>query len=306
MQRRTIGQTGVDVSILGFGCMRLPVIDHKPNQIDYPKAPELLHYAIEHGVNYVDTAWMYHEDTCETWLGEALKGGYRERVTDTHLAHVRALPQVLPQLFADVDRTRAKQMGVSLTDIYDTMQVNLGSLYVNDFNRFGRTFQVIVQADSSFRDEPSDVARLQVRNEQGQPQSIFAINTDITEKKKLEDQFLRAQRLESIGVLASGIAHDLNNVLAPIIMGAPLLRDKVKDEASNDLLETIESSARRGAAVVTEFHPFPRLKALHFWLCGGDLGEQIALQVGGAIVGGLLGSLLSGGGKSSSDWSDDT
>jgi len=107
-----------------------------------------------------------------------------------------------------------------------------------------------------------------VRNEQGQPQSIFAINTDITEKKKLEDQFLRAQRLESIGVLASGIAHDLNNVLAPIIMGAPLLRDKVKDEASNDLLETIESSARRGAAVVKQVLTFAR----------GVEGERVPLQ----------------------------
>jgi two-component system, cell cycle sensor histidine kinase and response regulator CckA len=107
-----------------------------------------------------------------------------------------------------------------------------------------------------------------VRNEQGQPQSVFAINTDITEKKKLEDQFLRAQRLESIGVLASGIAHDLNNVLAPIIMGAPLLRDKVKDEASSDLLKTIESSARRGAAVVKQVLTFAR----------GVEGERVPLQ----------------------------
>ena len=107
-----------------------------------------------------------------------------------------------------------------------------------------------------------------VRDEQGRPKSIFAINTDVTEKKRLEDQFLRAQRLESIGVLASGIAHDLNNVLTPIIMGAPLLREKVKDEASSDLLKMIESSARRGAAVVKQVLTFAR----------GVEGDRVPLQ----------------------------
>ena len=69
----------------GFGAMRLPVLtddDGKPDfkRIDYPLATQMLHHAIDSGVNYVDTAWMYHEDTSEVWLGEALKGGYRERV----------------------------------------------------------------------------------------------------------------------------------------------------------------------------------------------------------------------------------
>ncbi len=73
----------------------------------------------------------------------------------------------VPELHADVDREKARSQHVPLSQVYDALQMNLGSLYVNDFNRFGRTFQVIVQADSSFRDEPSDIARLQVRNEQG-------------------------------------------------------------------------------------------------------------------------------------------
>ncbi len=107
-----------------------------------------------------------------------------------------------------------------------------------------------------------------VRNEQGQPQSIFAINTDITEKKQLEAQFLRAQRLESIGALASGIAHDLNNVLAPILMGAPLLREMSKDETSRHLLRTMESSALRGAGIVRQVLTFAR----------GVEGERVALQ----------------------------
>jgi PAS domain S-box-containing protein len=107
-----------------------------------------------------------------------------------------------------------------------------------------------------------------VRNEQGQPQSVFAINTDITEKKQLEGQFLRAQRLESIGALASGIAHDLNNVLAPILIGAPLLREMMMDETARHLLKTMESSAQRGADIVRQVLTFAR----------GVEGERVPLQ----------------------------
>jgi PAS domain S-box-containing protein len=107
-----------------------------------------------------------------------------------------------------------------------------------------------------------------VRNEQGQPQSVFAINTDITGKKQLEGQFLRAQRLESIGALASGIAHDLNNVLAPILIGAPLLREMITDQAGRHLLKTMESSAQRGADIVRQVLTFAR----------GVEGERVPLQ----------------------------
>ena len=85
MQYRDFGRLDFRPSALGFGAMRLPVLtddEGKPDfkRIDYPLATKMLHHAIESGVNYVDTAWMYHEDTSEVWLGEALKGGYRERV----------------------------------------------------------------------------------------------------------------------------------------------------------------------------------------------------------------------------------
>jgi hydrophobe/amphiphile efflux-1 (HAE1) family protein len=74
----------------------------------------------------------------------------------------------VPQLDAIVNRDKVKESGVALTDVYDTLQVYLGSAYVNDFNLFGRTYSVYAQADAPFRDEPSDVSRLQVRNAQGQ------------------------------------------------------------------------------------------------------------------------------------------
>jgi multidrug efflux pump len=73
-----------------------------------------------------------------------------------------------PQLDADVDRVKAKEMGVPLQNVFDTMQINLGSLYVNDFNRFGRTFQVVAQADAKFRQHPEDILRLKTRNLAGQ------------------------------------------------------------------------------------------------------------------------------------------
>lgn len=74
----------------------------------------------------------------------------------------------VPQLDAIVDRDKVKEGGVGLTDVFDTLQVYLGSAYVNDFNLFGRTYSVYAQADAPFRDEIGDVARLQVRNAQGQ------------------------------------------------------------------------------------------------------------------------------------------
>ncbi|MCK9635861.1 MAG: multidrug efflux RND transporter permease subunit [Methylobacter tundripaludum] len=73
----------------------------------------------------------------------------------------------VPQLFLDVDRTRAKSMDVPLKEVFDTLQIYLGSMYVNDFNNFGRTYQVVAQADSEFRMEPSDIAELKTRNNQG-------------------------------------------------------------------------------------------------------------------------------------------
>ena len=83
----------------------------------------------------------------------------------------------VPQLFANVDRVRAKQMGINLADIYDTMQVNLGSLYVNDFTRFGKTYQVIVQADAPFRADADSIKSLKTRNAAGEMVPLGALMT---------------------------------------------------------------------------------------------------------------------------------
>jgi multidrug efflux pump len=73
----------------------------------------------------------------------------------------------VPQLFADVDRVKAKRQGVPLSSVFDTLQAYLGSVYINDFNRFGRTFRVYAQAEAQFRSKPEDIANLKMRNLSG-------------------------------------------------------------------------------------------------------------------------------------------
>ena len=97
-----------------------------------------------------------------------------------------------------------------------------------------------------------------VRDDSGAPKSVLIINTDITEHKRIEEQFLRAQRLESIGTLASGVAHDLNNILAPILMGAAVLRRTEMPAADEMILSTIETCAQRGADIVKQVLTFAR------------------------------------------------
>jgi PAS domain S-box-containing protein len=91
---------------------------------------------------------------------------------------------------------------------------------------------------------------------------------DLTEFKKLEHQFLRAQRMESIGTLAGGVAHDLNNILAPIMMSIDILKVSANDPQTREILETIEISAKRGADIVRQVLSFAR----------GMDGQQIEVQ----------------------------
>ena len=108
-----------------------------------------------------------------------------------------------------------------------------------------------------------------VRDVEGRPKCILAINTNITEQKRLEDQFLRSQRMESIGTLAGGIAHDLNNVLTPIMMSVDLLNLRIKDASCRETLDTIAASARRGADMLNQVLSFAR----------GMEGQKTPLQI---------------------------
>lgn len=107
-----------------------------------------------------------------------------------------------------------------------------------------------------------------VTDEADNVRSILIVNTDVSERKKIEAQFLRTQRMESIGTLAGGIAHDLNNVLTPILMSVDVLRDKVPDAQGRRMLGILESSALRGAEMVKQVLTFAR----------GVQGERMPMQ----------------------------
>ena len=116
---------------------------------------------------------------------------------------------------------------------------------VEKFTKDGKT--VMVQARSTV-----------IRDDQGRPKSLLIIDTDITEHKQLEEQFLRAQRLESLGVLVSGIAHDLNNTLVPIMMGVEILEQEILSEDAASMVHTMGASARRSAEMVKQMLLFAR------------------------------------------------
>jgi hypothetical protein len=120
MLYRKLGKTGIDLSILGFGCMRLPTIGNKADKIDYPRATQLLHYAIDHGVNFVDTAYFYHaavffeRGESEVFLGEALSGGWRQKV---HLA--TKMPVLKIKQREQMDALLKEQLDTLKTDYFD-------------------------------------------------------------------------------------------------------------------------------------------------------------------------------------------
>ncbi|MEI8289164.1 MAG: PAS domain-containing protein [Verrucomicrobiota bacterium] len=108
-----------------------------------------------------------------------------------------------------------------------------------------------------------------VRDAEGQPKSILAFSVDITEQRKLEQQVARNQRIESLGTLSSGIAHDLNNVLTPIMMSIDLLKDQAHDPTLTKLIAGLESSTQRGAQLVKQILTFGR----------GVKGERIPVSL---------------------------
>lgn len=110
----------------------------------------------------------------------------------------------VPQLYADLDRTKAKQLGLDISEVFEAIQIYLGSLYINDFNQFGRTYRVVAQADKAFRSTPEDILKLKVRNNQGDMVPLGAVVT-------VEESF----GPESAGRYNAFRAADLNGNAAP-------------------------------------------------------------------------------------------
>jgi PAS domain S-box-containing protein len=162
----------------------------------------------------------------------------------------------------------------------EVLGLPMNTLLYRDGNAIARVYQHLLaegewfgelqQVDRLGRELLVEVRWTLVRDERGEPQSVLSINTDITERKKLEAQFLRSQRMESIGTLAGGIAHDLNNVLAPILLSLGMLKRQSKSPIEQKLLSTLESSAQRGADMVRQVLAFAR----------GVEGERVVVDVG--------------------------
>jgi PAS domain S-box-containing protein len=186
---------------------------------------------IEHDLNWVTVYWNKSAEELYGWTFEEVR-----------------TKNLMSEVFkADADKSREA--------LQEALSKGEWSGEVKQFNRHGK--QLIVQSRWTL-----------VRDDEGKPKSVFVINTDITEKKSLEAQFLRTQRMESIGTLAGGIAHDLNNVLSPIVLGVELMKMQAKDEFSLKTLNTMASSARRGSDMVKQVLTFAR----------GHEGEKSVLQ----------------------------
>ena len=148
-----------------------------------------------------------------------------------------------PPEYAHLDRRCLEQIDAT----------GVGASYEKEFIRKDGSRVPIFLGAASYADNPNEGV-------------CFVL--DISERKKLENQFLRAQRMESIGTLAGGIAHDLNNILAPILMSIHILRETTPDPDAKNILETIEVSAKRGADIVRQVLSFAR----------GIEGERIEIQ----------------------------
>ncbi|WEX88314.1 efflux RND transporter permease subunit [Sinorhizobium garamanticum] len=109
-------------------------------------------------------------------LDDAAKAFLAKAMATPELAGLYSSFQInVPQLYADLDRVKARQLGVAVTDVFETLQIYLGSLYVNDFNAFGRTYSVRVQADASYRSHADDIGRLKVRSQSGEMIPLSAL-----------------------------------------------------------------------------------------------------------------------------------
>jgi two-component system, cell cycle sensor histidine kinase and response regulator CckA len=153
-------------------------------------------------------------------------------------------------------------------DAEEVLGENIRELVFKNDPSYPSTFEKVIQ-DGAWKGDREHLAKngktvnveshwTRVNDEQGRPKSVLLINTDVTEKKQYEAQMLRAQRMDGIGALAGGIAHDLNNALAPVLMSAEILRENLDSEERNKFLDIITSSSQRAIQMVKQILRFAR------------------------------------------------
>ncbi|MFO1447840.1 MAG: cache domain-containing protein [Opitutaceae bacterium] len=130
-------------------------------------------------------------------------------------------------------------------------------------------FGILTKKNKSGEARTIDCRWTLIRDDEGRPQAILTLDTDITERRQLEAKFLRAQRLESVGTLAGGIAHDFNNLLSPIMMGVDLLKRTTQGAEGKRVIGLIEESAARAASLVKQILSFAR----------GEAGSRVSVHL---------------------------
>jgi PAS domain S-box-containing protein len=162
----------------------------------------------------------------------------------------------------------AEATGKNVRDLYYKENLSQYEAAKSSLLEYGQWFGEIHQHTKAGKEIVAEGHWTLVTEEGGKPKSMFAINTDVTERKKLEAQFLRAQRMESIGTLASGIAHNLGNLLSPILLSIQMLKRKFTDEESQHMLAILKINAERAGEMIRQVLEFAR----------GIEGERIELQ----------------------------
>jgi len=134
----------------------------------------------------------------------------------------------------------------NLDNVFEVIRIN--NSWVGEFNLKLKSGKEII-IESSWT---------KISNPNNKQDSILIINTDLTEKKQMETQFYRKQRMESLGTLSSGIAHDFNNILTPIVISLEVLKQRYKDERADKIIDTLQQTVNRGAELVNKILSFSR------------------------------------------------
>src|SRR6185437_3825340 len=188
----------------------------------------------------------------------------------------------VPQVDADVDREKAKAEGVNLGDVYQTMQAYMGSLYVNDFNRFGRTYQVNVSADPAFRHTPQDILQLKTRNAQGQ---MVPLGSFVTVQQGAGPDRVQHYNGYATAEINGGPAPGFSSGQAQAAM-EKLAKDNLPNGISFEWTELTYQQILAGNTAILVFPLCVLLAAIAgVWLSGGD--NNIFTQIGLIVLVGL-------------------
>ena len=220
------------------------ITERKRAEAALQASQERLRQIFEASPNVTSVFRMEGQDLRRTWISpnlERLFGYTVEEALQPHWWSAHVHPEDVARVITDSSRILARE---HIVHEYRFLRRDGGVVWIHDELRL-------------------------LRDATGQPHEVVGAWTDITERKELETHLLRTQRLESVGRLASGIAHDLNNILAPMLMVPPLLREVIQDPELRNMLDLVETNAQRGSNIIKQLLTFGR----------GMEGERVPVQL---------------------------